>query len=308
MNWTPNALPDLRGQNYFITGGNSGIGLEAAKILCEKGAQVLIGARSQEKAEAALEAIATHAPGAQCGWVPLDLTDPQSIESAAAAVKEKLPTLHALINNAGVMQTPDRLTPEGHELQLATNHLGHFRLTAALYPHLVAAEGRIVVVSSIAHKSGKIDFDDLMGRQSYSPLRAYGQSKLANLLFALELDRRLKQANSPVQCIPCHPGYSSTNLFSAGLGMEGGSRFFRSLYGLSTSLMAQSAVRGAYPLVLAAAAPEAEAGCYYGPTGLGEMRGAVGLAKIAKHAKDEALLQRFWKTTESLVGPFPALD
>ena len=304
MSWTPDRLPDLGGRSYFITGGNSGIGLEATKILCRKGARVVIGARSQAKAEAALAEVAAEVPGAATGWIALDLTDPDSIAAAARQVTETLPKLDALVNNAGVMQTPQRQTAEGFELQFATNHLGHFRLAAALYPHLAASAGRIVVVASIVHHQGRIDLDDLMQRAHYNPTRTYAQSKLANLMFAFELDRRLRAADSPVVCIPCHPGYSATNLQTAGVGMQGGSRFFRTLYGLTNRLVAQSAERGAYPLALAAADPEAKRGTYYGPTGIGDMRGAVGVSKVARHARDEDVAARLWEATEALVGPF----
>ena len=305
MNWTPNELPELTGKSIFITGGNSGVGLEAAKILCSKGARVVIGARTEAKAEAALAEIEATAPGAAASWVPLDLTEPESIAAAAALVAETLPKLDALVNNAGVMQTPERQTAEGFELQLATNHLGHFRLAAALYPHLVASEGRIVVVSSIVHHQGRIDLDDLMQRRKYDPTTAYAQSKLANLMFAFELDRRLQAAGSPVVCIPCHPGYSATNLQTAGVGMEGGSRFFKTLYVLTNLIVAQSAERGSYPLALAAADPGAERGTYYGPTGVGDMRGPVGISKVAQHARDEDVAAKLWEATEALVGDFP---
>jgi len=305
MNWTPKNLTDLSGKSYFITGGNSGIGLEAAKILCNKGATVLISARSEAKATAALAQIEAAAPGAKASWVQLDLTEPESIAAAATKVIEKLPQLDALVNNAGVMQSPKRQTAEGFELQFATNHLGHFRLTVALYDHLAKSNGRIVVVSSIVHHQGKIHLDDLMQLTHYNPSTSYSQSKLANIMFAFELDRRLKAANSPVVCIPCHPGYSATNLQTAGVGMEGGSRFFRALYRITNKVIAQSAVLGSYPLVLAAAEPEAEAGIYYGPTGIGDAWGPVGKSKVARHARDEEVARKLWEATEALVGDFP---
>jgi NAD(P)-dependent dehydrogenase (short-subunit alcohol dehydrogenase family) len=304
MNWTPDALGDLSGKNYFITGGNSGIGLEAAKILCGKGARVIIGARSEVRALAALEQVRAAHADALVYFVPLDLTDPQSITRAVACLVEEHPPLDALINNAGVMQTPQRQTAEGFELQLATNHLGHVRLTRQLLPHLESSGARIVVVSSIVHHQGRIQFDDLMFERAYSPNRVYSQSKLANLMFAFELDRRLQAAESSVICIPCHPGYSATNLQTSGIGMEGGNRLFRWIYPLSNRLLAQSAELGSYPLVLAAADPDAERGRYYGPTGLGDMFGPVGHSKVAKHARDTDVSARLWTATEELVGRF----
>jgi len=305
MNWTPAQLGDLTGKTFVITGGNSGIGLEATKILCEKGGHVLIGTRSEAKAAAAMEEVAREIPGAATSFVPLDLTDPDSIAQAAATIEERHPQLDALVNNAGVMQTPQRQTAEGFELQFATNHLGHFRLTAALYPLLEKSGGRVVVVSSIIHHQGQIDLDDLMSTQRYDPTQAYAQSKLANLMFAFELHRRLTAAHSPVRSIPCHPGYSATNLQSAGVGMEGGSAFYRWLYVLTNALVAQSATRGAYPLALAAADTEAEPGTYYGPTGIMDIRGRVGRSSVAERARDEEVARQLWEATEQLVGPFP---
>lgn len=304
MDWTPENLPDLSGKSYFITGGNSGIGLEAAKIFCSKGASVIISARNQTNAEEALAEIKAEFPEAKVSWVSLDLTDPDSIASASAKVIETTPELHALICNAGVMQTPELKTKEGFELQFATNHLGHFRLTSALYSHLVKSKGRVVVVSSVAHTNGKIDLEDLMGRTKYSPITAYNQSKLANIMFAFELDRRLIKANSPVMCIPCHPGYSATNLQTAGVGMEGGSGFFNRLYKIGNKYLAQSAKLGAYPEVLAAADPDAKGGTYYGPTKWGGANGPVGLSKVAPQAQDEDMARKLWEATEALVGPF----
>lgn len=304
MGWTPDALPDLRGRTYAITGGNSGLGLEAAKILAGKGARVVITSRREDAAREALAQVRAAVPGADVDWVRLDLADPASVAAAAEAIRQACPRLDALIENAGVMQPPLIRTAEGHELQLATNHLGHFRLAAALLPHLEASAGRIVVVSSIAHKMGRIDLDDLDSERSYDPTARYAQSKLANLLFAFELQRRLAARGSQVVAIACHPGYAATNLQSAGVGLEGGSAFFRWTYKLTNALVAQSAERGAWPLVLAAADPSAKAGGYYGPTGPGQMRGPVGESFVAPGARDPEVARQLWERTEVLVGPF----
>jgi NAD(P)-dependent dehydrogenase (short-subunit alcohol dehydrogenase family) len=305
MNWTPDELPSLEGKGFAITGGNSGLGLEAAKILAGKGARVVITARSEAKAQGALDAIRAAVPSADVDFVLLDLTNPTSIESAAVGIREKLPRLDALINNAGVMQPPLVRTDEGYELQMATNHLGHFRLNSKLLDHLEASGGRIVAVSSIAHKFGKIDLNDLMfERRSYDSTVAYGQSKLANLLYAKELDRRLEARGSKVVAIACHPGYAATNLQSAGVGMDGGSRFFRGFYAVTNKIVAQSAEEGAYPLVLAAAEPDAQRGEYYGPTWFMQMRGPVGVSFVAKQGRDEKTAAGLWDATEKLVGPF----
>lgn len=304
LDWTPARLPDLKGKTYVITGGNSGIGLEAAKLLAARGGRVVITARSEAKAQAALAEVRAAAPGAEAGFVLLDLAEPASVAAAAEALHAACPRIDALIQNAGVMQTPELRTSEGFELQLATNHLGHFRLAARMMDVLEASGGRLVVVSSIVHRTGKIALDDLQSRKRYDPTAAYSQSKLANLLFAFELQRRLTARKSRVSVIPCHPGYSATNLQTAGVGMDGGSALFRWLYKVTNVLVAQSAERGAYPLVLAAAGTEARAGVYYGPTGLMEARGPVGEAQVAPLARDETLARRLWEETEALVGPF----
>jgi NAD(P)-dependent dehydrogenase (short-subunit alcohol dehydrogenase family) len=305
MGWTPEKLSDLTGKTYAITGGNSGLGLEATKILLGKGARVVITSRSPDKAEAAIEAIKAELPDADVDYVRLDLSDADSIPRAAEQLKQKCPRIDALINNAGVMQTPERRTEEGWELQLATNHLGHFKLNALLLPHIEVSGGRIVPVSSIAHKFGDIELDDLMfTERKYDATVAYGQSKLANIMYGFELQRRLAERGSSVVAIPCHPGYAATNLQSAGVGMDGGSWFFRTLYKVTNAVVAQSATRGAWPLVLAAADPDAKPGGYYGPTGMGQARGAVGESVIAKKALDEDVAGQLWHKTEELVGPF----
>lgn len=304
MNWNPDSLPDLSGKIFAITGGNSGLGLEAAKILVTKGARVLITARSDTKARGAVETISNATPDADVGFVLLDLTDPESITAAAAAIIETCPRLDACINNGGVMQTPEVRTAERFELQFSTNHLGHFRLNRLLLPRLEESAGRIVPVSSVAHRFGTIALDDLNSEESYDPTRAYSQSKLANIMYGFELQRRLAERGSSVVSIPCHPGYAATNLQSAGVGMEGGSAFFRVLYKISNAVAAQPAEKGAWPLVLAAAAPNAEAGAYYGPTGLGGTRGKVGKSVVAARARDQTVAKGLWEKTEELVGPF----
>ena len=304
MGWTPEQLPDLSGKTFAITGGNGGLGLEASKILVSRGGRVVITSRSEGKARAALEAIRVEVPNADVDFVLLDLADPDSIAAAAPQLIAACPRLDGIINNAGVMQTPETRTAEGFELQLATNHLGHFRLNSQLFTHLEQSGGRVVAVSSVAHKMGKIALDDLMSERRYDPTVAYAQSKLANLLYAVELQRRLAKRASRVVAIPCHPGYAATNLQTAGVGMEGGSMFFRALYAVTNVVMAQSASRGAWPLVLAVADPTAEPGVYYGPRGLGQLRGPVGKSAVAKQGRDESMASALWDATEALVGPF----
>ncbi len=304
MNWTPEQLPDLNGKIYVITGGNGGIGFEAAKLLARKGGRVVITTRSESKAQTALSELRAAVPQAQVDFVLLDLAEPASVAAAVKALHDKCPRVDALINNAGVMQTPEVRTSEGFELQLATNHLGHFRLNARMMDLLEASGGRIVAVSSVAHRSGTIALDDLQSRRAYSSIAAYSQSKLANLMYAFELQRRLAERASRVTAIACHPGYAATNLQSAGVGMEGGSRAFRWAYKVTNALLAQSAERGAFPLALAAAGTEARPGAYYGPTRFMDSRGPVGESTVAPIARDEVLARELWEKTEALVGPF----
>lgn len=305
MGWTPAQLPALSGKTYAITGGNSGLGLEAACILTGKGARVVITSRSDKNAEQALAEIRRRVPSAQVSAVRLDLASLKSVDEAAAAIQAACPTLDALVNNAGVMQTPLMRTAEGFELQIGTNHLGHFRLDAKLFPLLERSGGRIVAVSSVAHRTGRIDLDDLQfERRRYDPTVAYCQSKLANLMFALELNRRLTARGSKVTAYGAHPGYAATNLQSAGVGLEGGSKFLRAFYKMSNAVVAQSAEKGAYPLALAAADPSARPGAYYGPTGLFQASGPVGESYMDARARDEAVARGLWEKSEALVGAF----
>lgn len=295
-NWKPDRLPDLAGSNYLITGGNSGIGLEAAKMLAEAGGDIIIACRDANKAAAAAKEIDACGPGS-VDTVVLDLSSLASVRAAAEEIHQRWDKLDVLVNNAGIMQPPQTTTEDGFELQFGTNHLGHFLLAGLLYDLVEKAGGRIVVVSSIAHRLGRINFDDLMGEKKFNTSLAYGQSKLANLMFALELDRRLKAAGSPVASVACHPGYSATALQST--GPEG---LFNLLYKVLNPLVAQPAYNGAIPTVLAAAGEEVESGRYYGPTKFGEARGPVGDARIARHARDERVARRLWEESERLTG------
>lgn len=304
MGWVPEQLGDLSDRTVVITGGNSGLGLEAAKILCGKGARVVLTSRNEGKGRDAVSAVSAVAPRARIELVKLDLAERDSVTAAARAIAASCPRIDALINNAGVMQTPLIRTSEGFELQIATNHLGHFRLDAALFPQVEAAGGRFVAVSSVAHRFGRIALDDLNSRTSYDPTVAYGQSKLANLLFAFELQRRLAARGATATAVACHPGYSATNLQSAGVGMDGGSLLFRWMYKVSNAVLAQSATEGAFPLVMAAVAPEVRPGGYYGPTGFQQTRGPVGECAVSDRARDEEVARRLWEVTEELVGPF----
>lgn len=294
--WSPSQLPDLSGKTFVITGGNSGIGLEAARMLGNAGADIIIACRNPEKAQAALEDL-TKTAKAKVEALQVDLASLNSIRKAAEELKKRVKKIDGLINNAGIMQTPKLKTEDGFELQIGTNHLGHFLWTALLFDLVEAAKGRIVVVSSVAHKFGKINFDDLMSTKFYSASLAYCQSKLANLIFAMELDRRLKARNSAAQCIACHPGYSATNLQSTGP-----TGIFNLAYKVLNAVVAQNMKQGAIPTVLAAAGKEAKAGGYYGPQTMSEARGRVSDAIVAAKATDEITGKRLWEESEKLLG------
>lgn len=291
--WTPTQLPDLTGKNYLVTGGNAGLGFETAKALHRSGANVMIGSRNAAKGAAAAAAISAE----RVNTVHLDLADLGSVRRAAESVQDQVDGLDAIVNNAGVMQTPQLETKDGFELQFGTNHLGHFLLNGLLYGLVRKRAGRIVPVSSIAHLSGQIHFDDLMLKDDYSPGRAYSQSKLANLMFGLELHRRLETAGSPVTSTSCHPGYAATNLQSTGP-----TGFLKQFYRLTNQLLAQPASKGAVSEVLSAAGTEAKPGAYYGPTSFGGSRGPVSDATVSEAATDTAAAARLWDVSEDLVG------
>lgn len=295
-NWTPDRLPDLTGKRFLITGGNAGLGFEAAKMLATENANVVIASRNAARAKSAATELDRLGAGT-IDAVSLDLSSLDSVRSAAADIRSLHDGLDAIINNAGVMQTPETRTADGFELQLATNHLGHFLLNGLLFDLVGKRAGRIVAVSSIAHRAGKIHFGDLMLERNYGATRAYGQSKLANLLYALELDRRLKAAGSKVSAIACHPGYAATNLQTTGP-----SGLMKGIYSVLNRTIAQSATEGAVPLVLAAAGTEAKSGGYYGPTGMGGARGPVGDAAVSDAALDQGAAARLWVESEKLVG------
>ena len=296
-NWTVDRLPDLAGRTYLVTGANSGIGYHAAAHLRRAGGDVLVGARSPAKGEQAVRSLAEITGAGRVELVELDLADIASIRAAAARVRDLTDGLDAVVNNAGIMQTPQQTTADGFEMQFGTNHLGHFLLNRVLFDLVQARQGRIVPVSSLVHLRAKgIDFDDPMLTRRYSPERAYFQSKLANLTYSFELARRLEAAASPVICAAAHPGYSATNLqFTGPTGV-------RSLVYRVSNLVAQSAEAGAVPEALAAAGEEAANGGYYGPTGIGGARGPVGTAKVNPVARDPEAGARLWALSEELVG------
>ena len=309
----PTLIPDQTGRRILITGANSGIGYPAARELARAGATVILAARDRAKGEAAIARLKLELPNAQLELGSLDLASLQSIRDFAARELERGLALDVLIDNAGVMAPPKRLeTKDGFELQFGTNVLGHFALTGLLLPAiegaiansaaLVPQAPRIVLLASIAHKPGKIDFDDLQAAKSYKPMRSYQQSKLADLMLAFELDRRLKAKGSPILSVAAHPGVANTNLFHSGdfSSLErAGRRFMGKLF----DVFLNSQDEGALPTIYAAVAPGAQGGGYYGPKGFQEMRGGdVGDAIIADQAKDKAAAEKLWSVCEELTG------
>ncbi|MEM6585821.1 MAG: oxidoreductase [Pseudomonadota bacterium] len=295
-NWTPDEVPDLSGKTFLVTGGNSGIGFEAAKILASHNADVVIACRNEARGKQALAKLVNAGAG-RCELLSLDLADSASIRAAAKEAGERFGAIYGLVNNAGVMQTPKQKTADGFEMQLGVNHLGHFLWTALMIGQVDGRGGRVVTVASIAHKYARIDFDNLMMDRGYNPTESYLRSKLANLLFAQELHRRLQRAGSKIKSIACHPGYSTTPLFS-----KAGNPLMRVGQELSSRVLGQPQTRGAWPTVLAATDERAVSGGYYGPTGFFDMRGSVGDAIIERRARNEVTAARLWQVSEELVG------
>jgi NAD(P)-dependent dehydrogenase (short-subunit alcohol dehydrogenase family) len=307
MPWTHASIPDLRGKTLIVTGGNSGIGYEAALALAAKGARVVLACRDRGKAQAAAEQIRKQAPEGEVDVLGLDLASLASVRAFAEGVLDAYPALDVLVNNAGVMAIPRRTTADGFEMQLGTNHLGHFALTGLLLPRLLATPGaRVVTVSSTAHRPGRIRFDDLHGERSYGPWRAYAQSKLANLLFTYELQRRLDAAGAPLVAAACHPGYAATNLQFVAPEMEG-SALKRAVMKLGNRLFAQSAAMGALPTLYAATAPGVRGGDYVGPDGLLENTGHPKVVRSSARSHDLEAARRLWQVSEQATGVHYAL-
>ena len=303
--WTASDIPDQSGRTAVVTGGNSGLGYQTVLQLARKGAHVLVGTRDRARGQAALERLAAEAPGSHTELAQLDLADLASVEQFAASFLASGRDLDLLVNNAGVMAIPHReTTAQGYERQFGTNHLGHFALTSRLLPVLVKRPGsRVVTVSSTQHKRAKaINFGDLQGEHTYQPWSAYAQSKLANAMFVLELDRRLRASGLDIISVGAHPGFAATNLQFAGPRSEGTSLAARGL-GLATRLFAQPASDGALPILYAATATGVHGGQYFGPDGPGERRGHhAKLVPFSAAARDEAAAARLWAVSEELTG------
>lgn len=295
-NWTENNIPDLSGKVVIITGANIGLGYESARMMAQKGAEVIIASRTPAKGEAAMNMIQTAAPNAKVHYSRLDLADLESVRGFAEAFNREYDRLDVLMNNAGVMATPPQKTKDGFELQFGTNHLGHFALTGLLMERLITTpESRVVNVSSIAAERGTMQFDDLMWEQNYDRFGVYSQSKLANLLFTRRLNQRLQAANAAVVGVAAHPGVSNTNL-SSSMNIPIPMGLVRPILGLMT----MSAAEGALSQVRAAVAPDVARDDYYGPDG--RMRGKPVKVEMPPQAHDDAVAERLWAVSEELTG------
>ena len=292
--WTSEDVPGQQGRLAVVTGANTGLGLETAQVLAAHGASVVLAVRDIEKGKRAAARIAGTAPGADVMVQPLDLASLDSIRAAADELRAKHPRIDLLINNAGVMFTPKQTTRDGFELQFGTNHLGHFALTGLLLEQLLAVPGsRVVTVSSIAHRiQARINFDDLQGERSYSRVAAYSQSKLANLLFTYELQRRLSGAGTTI-AVAAHPGLANTELTRNTPPITA---FFYA------RVMSQKAAMGALPVLRAATDPAVLGGQYYGPGGFFGTRGYPKLAESNGQSHDTAIQRRLWTASEELTG------
>lgn len=296
--WTAEQIPDQAGRVAVITGANTGIGYHTAKALAQRGARVVLAVRDLEKGNAAAERITKAHPEADVELRELDLSSLASVREAAAALTTAHSRIHLLINNAGVMYTPKQTTVDGFELQFGTNHLGHFALTGLLLPKMMRVKGsRVVTVSSTAHRiMAAIHFDDPQWEHGYNRIAAYGQSKLANLMFTFELQRRLAAKRRSTIAVAAHPGTANTEL----------TRYLPPLLRpadrLLTPLVVQSAAMGALPTLRAATDAGVRGGQYYGPSGLGEQRGHPKLVEASKQAHEVELQQRLWALSEELTG------
>jgi protochlorophyllide reductase len=296
MPWTCADIPDQSGRTALITGANSGLGLETARALAQRGARVVVACRSLAKAEATCQDLAGDG-GGELIPLELNLADLASVRHGAAEIAARWSAIDLLINNAGVMAPPRQLSAQGFELQFAVNHLGHFALTQQLLP-VLRPGARVVHVSSGASYFGRIAFDDLQGEQRYDAWAAYAQSKLANVMTALELQRRLDAQGAEVRSIAAHPGLARTNLQPTSVAARG-SRVEALAYRLMDPLF-QSAAMGALPQLFAATAPAAKPGGFYGPDGLGNLKGYPKACRIAPAALDAAACTRLWDVSEEL--------
>src|SRR5712691_10140478 len=292
--WTSDDVPGQQGRLAVVTGANTGLGFETARVLAARGASVVLAVRDVEKGKRAAARIAGSAPGADVMVQPLDLTSLDSIRAAAGELRARHPRIDLLINNAGVMLTPRQATRDGFELQFGTNHLGHFALTGLLLQQMLPVPGsRVVTLSSLAHRiRARINFDDLQSQRSYRRVAAYSQSKLANLMFTYELHRRLSGAGATI-AVAAHPGLADTELTRHTPAIVA---FFYA------RLISQKAAMGALPVLRAATDPGVLGGQYYGPGGIFGARGYPELARSSGQSRDTAIGRRLWTVSEELTG------
>jgi NAD(P)-dependent dehydrogenase (short-subunit alcohol dehydrogenase family) len=297
--WTAADVPSQQGRVAVVTGANSGLGLVTARELARAGARVVMACRDLTRGERALMSIRSSVPDAEVALSQLDLADLGSVRKFADSLDSGL---DVLVNNAGVMAMPKSSTADGFEMHLGTNHLGHFALTGLVLEHLLARpDPRVVTVSSQAHRTGRIDFDDLQSEKRYGRWTAYGQSKLANLLFAFELQRRAAAAGSSLRSVAAHPGYAATNLQFAAARSEGSSLRER-LMGFGNRIFSQSDEMGALPILYAATVVDLPGGSYVGPDGMFEQKGHPTIVGSSKRSKDEDEARRLWDISEELTG------
>lgn len=300
--WTAADVPDQAGRTIVITGATSGLGLSSARVMAGSGARVLLAARNPEKAESACAEVASVASGPPPEVVIADLADLDSVRSAAADIAGRVDAVDVLMNNAGVMALPLARTAQGFEMQMGTNHLGHAALTGLLLPTLLAADRpRVVTTSSNAHRMGRIRSHDPSWHDGYRKWPAYGQSKLANLLFALELDRRARAAGTTLVSVAAHPGYAATHLQAASPEASG-SRVMARVMEVGNGLLAQSADDGALPQLYAATMGDVRGGEFFGPSGVMEMRGAPMRVTPSARARDRTAAADLWVQTERMTG------
>lgn len=312
MGWTAESLPEdaLEGKTYIVTGGNSGIGFEAADALAGRGARTVLACRNPQKAGEAVDRIRKKHTHASVETLALDLSRLASVREFAKAFDDTSDRLDGLVNNAGVMAIPLRRTADGFEMQIGTNHLGHFALTGLLLEKLLETpDARVVNVSSTMHKVGRVDLDDLNYRERrYRKWAAYGQSKLANLYFTYELQRRFERARVPTLAAACHPGYAATNLQFVGPQMEGSSFMARGA-ALMNRIVSQPASMGCLPTLYAAVGADVRGGDYYGPDGFQEIAGHPTRVQSTRRSHDEEIAAGLWELSEELTGvEFGALD
>ena len=298
--WTPDGLPSLKGKTYLITGANVGVGFEATKTFVSKGAEVVMLCRNPQKTEAAIVDIKQEFPGANVKFIQLDLASLASVRDAAKKIKKEVPKIDALICNAAIAQVAKQeITVDGFESQLGVNHYGHFLLCGLLFDLVKASKGRIVVVCSLAYRMGlkKIQFEDLNFDNNYNPMNAYCQSKLAQMIFGYELQRRVQGTGKPVQVQVCHPGAARTTLIR-----ENANLMTKILARIMVVPLSQSAEKGSWPEVLCATEDGLEAETFYGPTKRAEFSGAIGKCKLLPHALDPEVATKLWAISEEKTG------